>query len=182
MIVQPHPHFAAPALAAIALFGSGCGIGDFDVQRAIGEQRVSGSPLSALLDTFFDAPIPMDVDIEQETAARDGGPAQAAHLTRLDFNITPTAMVSPDRDDFSFLQTVSVYIESTRSDSALPRQKIAEALDIGEVSTLRFRTLRDVDVLPYTEEGARFVSEARGNAPPDDVTFAGSFAVTIELF
>jgi hypothetical protein len=123
----------------------------------------------------------MDVDIEQETTARDSGPAQAAHLTRLDFHITPTAMLAPDQDDFSFLQSVTVYIESTRSGSALPRQKIAEALDIGEVSTLRFQTLRAVDVLPYTEEGARFVSEARGNAPPDDVTFAGSFDVTIEL-
>jgi hypothetical protein len=160
----------------------GCGIGDFDVERGISEQRVPGNALSGLLETFFDAPIPMNVNIEEETAARDTGPAKAARLTRLDFRITPSAMAAPDQDDFSFLQSVTVYVESTRAGSSLARQKIAEALDIEATAALRFRTLGSVDLLPYTQEGARFVSEAQGSAPADDVTFAGSFTVTVELF
>jgi hypothetical protein len=167
-------------LAGLALCG--CGIADFDVERGISEQRVPGNALSGLLETFFDTPIPMNVNIQEETAARDSGPAQSAHLTRLDFRITTSAMSAPDKDDFSFLRSASVFIESTRAGSALPRQKIAEARDIEASVALNFRTFDRVDVLPYTEEGARFVSEAEASAPPDDVTFEGSFTVSVELF
>jgi hypothetical protein len=167
-------------MASVGL--SGCGIGDFDVERGISEQRVPGNALSALLETFFDMPIPMNVNLEEETAARDSGPAQSAHLTRLDFRVTASAMSTPDKDDFSFLRSVTVFIESTRAGSTLPRQKIAEAEDIQASVALSFRTFDRVDVLPYTEEGARFVSEAQASAPPDDVTFDGSFTVSVELF
>jgi hypothetical protein len=165
--------------AALALMG--CGIGDFDIDRGISEQRVPGNALSGLLDTFFDTPIPMDVNIQQETSARDSGPAQSAHLSRLDFRITPSAMLAPDKDDFSFLDSATVFIESTKAGSTLQRKKIAEALDVKATNVLRFRTFGGVNVLPYTEEGARFVSEAEGSAPPDDVSFDGSFTVTVEL-
>ncbi|MEO8178781.1 MAG: hypothetical protein ABI895_08110 [Deltaproteobacteria bacterium] len=159
-----------------------CGIGDFDVDRSIDEQSVRGNALSSLLDTFFNSPIPMNVNIREETSARDSGPAKSAHLTRLEFQITKTAMAAPDSDDFSFLDSVTVYVESTKAGSSLPREKIAEALDIKAESKLAFHTFDSVDVLPYSEEGARFVSEASGHAPPDDVTFNGGLTVTVELF
>jgi hypothetical protein len=177
--VQPRA-LALTASAGLCLWG--CGIGDFDVERGISEQRVPGNALSGLLETFFDTPIPMNVNIQEETAARDSGPAQSAHLTRLDFRITASAMSAPDKDDFSFLRSASVFIESTRAGSELPRQKIAEAEDIQASAVLSFHTFDRVDILPYTEEGARFVSEAEASAPPDDVTFEGSFTVSVELF
>jgi hypothetical protein len=77
---------------------------------------------------------------------------------------------------------VTVYIESTKAGSSLPRAKIAQALDVKAESKLSFDTVETVDVLPYSEEGARFVSEASGHAPPDDVTFNGRLTVTVELF
>lgn len=160
----------------------GCGIDDFDVDRDMGEQRVPGNALSGLLDTLFNAPVPMNINVQQETSARDSGPAQSAHLTRLELRITNTAMVAPDTDDFSFLQSATVYVESTKAGSSLPRQKIAEARDIKATSKLGFHTFDRVDVLPYSEEGARFVSEVNGHVPADDVTFGGGFTVTVELF
>ena len=175
---------AATDLMSVWCLGAalGCGIGDFDVDRQIDEQRVPGNALSGLLDSFFNAPIPMNVNMQEELAAHDAGPASSAHLTRLEFRITKSAMVSPDTDDFSFLESATVYVESSKAGSSLPRQKIAEALDVTGSDRLRFHTFHSVDVLPYSEEGARFVSEADGHAPPDDVTFDGGFTVGVELF
>jgi hypothetical protein len=173
-------------LVSLSCLGAllGCSIGDFDVDRHIDEQRVPGNALSGLLDTFLNAPVPMNVNVREETSAHDSGPASSAHLTRLEFRITKTAMAAPDTDDFSFLQSATVYVESTKAGSSLARQKIAEALDLDlePSSKLRFRTFDAVDVLPYSEEGARFVSEASGHAPSDDVSFDGGFTITVELF
>jgi hypothetical protein len=178
-VINPRSTLLALAVGWMVL--PGCGIGDFDVDRSISEQRVPGNALSGLLETFFNMPIPMNVNIKEETSARDSGPARAAHLSRLDFRITPSAMVAPDTDDFSFLDSATVYIESTKAGTRLQRKKIAEALDVKASAVLHFRTFAGVDVLPYTEEGARFVSEAEATAPPDDVSFDGGFTVTIEL-
>jgi hypothetical protein len=178
---QPPTIPAALLLLLLSALPS-CGIGDFDIERSIDEQSVPGNALSGLLDTFFNAPIPMNVNIREQTSARDSGPAKSAHLTRLEFQITKTAMTAPDTDDFSFLDSVTVYIESTKAGSSLPRAKIAQALDVKAESKLSFDTVETVDVLPYSEEGARFVSEASGHAPPDDVTFNGRLTVTVELF
>ena len=48
-------------------------LGASPLDRGIGEQRVPGNALTGLLETFFDAPVPMNVNIEEETAARDTG-------------------------------------------------------------------------------------------------------------
>ncbi len=45
----------------------GCSIGDFDVDRRIDEQRVPGNALSGLLDSFFNVPVPMNLDLNEET-------------------------------------------------------------------------------------------------------------------
>jgi hypothetical protein len=157
-------------------------VGDFDVERTIAEQRVAGNPLAGLLDTLFAVPIAMDVDIASETAARDAGPAQAAHLKELALDVTATAEGPSDEDDFGFLDSVEVFIESTRPDTTLPRTRIAQALDIAPSRRLTFDVVSSVDVLPYSEEGSRFVSEVEGTVPPDDVTFAGRFTLRVELF
>lgn len=175
------PRPLLPVLALITL-PSCASLGDFDVERSIDEQRVTGSPLAGLLDELFAVPIPMDVDIASETAARDAGPAEAARLTELVLQITGTAQSSGDTDDFGFLDSVSVFIESTREGSHLPRTLIAEAADIAPSARLEFQVMRSVDVLPYAEEGSRFSSEVDGSVPPDDVSFAGRFTLRVELF
>jgi hypothetical protein len=175
-----------PVLVVLTLTGSllsGCiNVGDFDVDRTIAEQRVRGNALAGLLDTLFAVPIPMDVDIASETAARDAGPAQSARLTELVLDITAAAEGPSDQDDFGFLDSVQVFVESTKADTTLPRTRIAQALEIAPSRRLSFEVVSSVDVLPYAEEGSRFVSEVEGTVPPDDVAFAGSFRLRVELF
>lgn len=173
---------AVPALLSFAALPACAGVGDFDVERAIAEQRVQGSPIPGLLDGLFAVPIPMDVDIESETAARDAGLAQAARLKVLVLQITDSAEGAGDSDDFGFLDSVDVFIESTREGSRLPRALIAQARDIAPSPRLDFDVIRSLDVLPYAEEGSRFTSEVEGRVPPDDVSFAGRFTLRVELF
>jgi len=170
------------ALAALAALTSCAGIGDFDVERSIAEQRIEGNPLAGVLSDLFAVPIPMDVDIASETSARDTGPAKSAHLRDLELRITATSEGPSDTDDFEFLDSVNVFIESTRQGSSLPRVRIAQALDIAAGRDLSFEAVRSVDVLPYADEGSRFVSEVEGSVPRDDVSFAGSFTLRVELF
>lgn len=169
-------------VSILAALASCVSVGDFDVERSIAEQRVEGNPLAGLLDTLFAVPVPMDVDVASETAARDTGPAQAAHLRELVFDVTAAGEGGSDEDDFGFLDSVVVFIESTKADSTLPRTRIAQALDIAPSRRLTFDVTRSVDVLPYSEEGSRFVSEVNGTVPPDDVTFSGHFTLRVELF
>jgi hypothetical protein len=175
------PRIALTVLA-FPLLPACASIGDFDVERTIAEQHVEGSPIAGLLGDLFQVPIPMDVNIASETAARDAGPAQAAHLKALVLQITDTDQGAGDTDDFGFLDSVDVFIESTRSGTSLPRTRIAQATDIEASSRLEFDVIRSVNVLPYAEEGSRFTSEVEGSVPPDDVSFAGRFTLRVELF
>jgi hypothetical protein len=162
---------------------TGCAsLGDFDVERTIAEQRVPGNPLAGLLKDLFAVPIPMNVDIASETAARDTGPAKSARLRELLLTITPTAEGPSDQDDFGFLDSVAVFIESTREGTSLPRTQIAIAEDITATERLVFDVVDSVNVLPYANEGSRFTSEVDGSAPPDDVSFDGSFTLRVEVF
>ena len=168
---------------SIATCGAlGCGALDFDVERPIPEQRVPGSVVSAVLGDFFESPIPIDVDIASETAARDTGPADSIHLTVLELSITDTARPEGDEDDFGFIDRVDVFVESSRADSTLPRVKVAELGTVQYGATeLSLDTFEDVDLLPYVEEGARMNAEASGTAPPDDVTYDGRVVLTVEV-
>jgi hypothetical protein len=172
----------ALALLAFPWLPACASVGDFDVERSIAEQHVQGSPIAGLLGDLFAVPIAMDVNIASETAARDAGPAQAAHLKALVLEITDNDESSGDSDDFGFLDSVDVFIESTRSGTSLPRTRIAQAADIEASARLEFEVIRSVNVLPYSEEGSRFTSEVEGSVPPDDVSFAGRFTLRVELF
>jgi hypothetical protein len=173
----------AAALSAALGAASGCAsLGDFDVDRSIAEQRVQGNPLAGVLNTLFAVPIPMDVAIQSETAARDTGPAKAAHLREIGLEITDTSTSAGDTDDFGFLDAVDVYIESTRAGTSLPRVLIARATNIEASQRLDFDVMRSVDLLPYADEGSRFTSDVQGSVPPDDVSFDGHFTLRVELF
>jgi hypothetical protein len=168
-------------IATCLVWTTGCLRADFDVDRDIAEQRVPGSLVSGLLDDLLAAPIAMNVDVASETEARGTGPATAARLSLLELSITDTAETGSDDDDFAFLDEVSVFVESTREGSSLPRLLVAEARGESGLRTLRFTTIDGVDLLAHVEEGARFASEAVGRVPPDDVTFDGAYRVRIEI-
>ena len=47
-------------------------------------------------------------------------------------------------------------------------------------TTVRFRA-EGVDLKPYIDRGARFVTSATGRVPPDDVTFDGRMTIRVEV-
>ncbi len=153
---------------------------EFDVSRELPEQRLEGNVLSEVLEGIFENPITFDVNVQAETAARDTGPAQSAHMQSLTLRITETAETEGDEDNFNFLETVDIYIESAEQDSSLPRKKIAELPEITpDQKRLEFITDQSVNLLPYANEGAVITSEASGSPPPDEVSFAGSYTIRI---
>lgn len=177
----PRIAIAGLLLAALPFIGA-CGALDFEIQRDIPEQRIEGNIVSQLLDGIFENPIRMNVDIQQETEARDTGPAQAAAMRSIVLNITDTAAQANDTDDFDFLESVTLYIESSKDGSTLPRAKLAELATVpADATTLDIPTFEEVDLLPYANEGAIITSEATGTAPPDDVTFDGSYVIFVDV-
>jgi hypothetical protein len=167
----------------VSLLLSGCsGVGAFEVPIELQESRVAGSLVGGLLPGFLDVPIPLDVDLEAETAARDAGPVQHVRFSALSFTITTTAEPSGDTDDFAFVDEARIYVESAQSGSTLPRVQVAI---LGQPPSgardISFDTDETIDLLPYIEEGARLTSEATGRQPPDDVTFVGLAVLTAEV-
>ena len=168
-----------PFLALLPLFAGGCGALDFDVNQAIPEQRVTGSLAGAIFGTLIPSPFPLTIDLAQETKARGTGPVKAAGLKSLTFAITDTASAGSVHD-FRFVQTVDIYIESTKSGTTLTRQKIADLPSPpGNQTTLNLRTYPEINLLPYINEGSRITSMASGTVPPNDVTFNGQIAVHV---
>ena len=156
---------------ALFVLAAGCSVLDFNVDQDIEEQVIEGSPLPGVLDGFLAAPI--QLDLQSEIAAQETGPVDQVRLTSLSFDITATARPAGDTDDWSFLTSVDLYVESTMAGSNLPRTKVASVTNPGAVTRLVFTPVDGVNLLPYVNEGARLVTEASGNAPPDDVSFAG---------
>lgn len=174
-----------PILAlSAALAVSACGprgFASFALGYDTAEQQVDGNPLGGLLGNAIDVPIPLDVDLAAETAARDTGPAQHVHLTELRLDITETAEVAPDTDDFDFVDRIEIFVESSQSGSALPRQRVASLEAVPRGARSISLTPDDVDLIDYLREGARLTSSASGTVPPDDVTFAGHLELAIEV-
>src|SRR5690242_11967490 len=102
---------------------AGCGIADFDVDQPVMEQRIQGSPLPGPLAALF--PLPLDVDISAKIKAMDSGPIDSVSLKTLTLTITATAMPPGDHDDWSFVDSVDVYVSSSKQGSTLPKTKIA---------------------------------------------------------
>lgn len=164
-------------LFVVAALLGGCGVFDFDIQQPVPEQRISGSVVSAVLGSFIPSPFPLTINLEQETKARGTGPVKAAGLKTLTFQITNTAMPA---GDFGFVQSVDVFIESTKQGTTLTKQKIADLPSPpGAVQTLNLHTYPDINLLPFINEGSRITSTATGTTPPRDTTFNGQIVVHV---
>lgn len=171
-------------LLALGLAASGCvGVGSFELVVPIAEQRIDGNPLGGLLGgALFELPIPLDVDLAAETAARDTGPAQHVRLASLSLSITASSEPAGDSDDFEFVDSAEIFVESRDPATSLPRARIArvDTVEPG-TRTLVFLVDDDVDLLPYVQEGARLSSRASGRVPPDDVSFDGRVVLAVEV-
>jgi hypothetical protein len=161
----------------VAAMLAGCGVADFDIEQPVLEQRVQGSPLPGPLAALF--PLPLDVNISQKIKEMETGPIDSVTLSRLSLKITAAAMPSGDRDDWSFVDAIHVFVKSSQSGSSLPRVEIARVAMPGRVTTLAFEVMTDVDLQPYIEEGSIVEGESSGRLPEDDVTYDGEGVFTV---
>lgn len=165
-----HTLVLVPLLAA-----AGCaGFLMFRVTESIEEQRVSASQIGPVLT------MPITLDLEAETAARDTGPARHVYLETLTLSVTTTAEPPGDVDDLAFLQGAEIFIESSNPQSNLPRQRVAALAPIAEGDRTATFVADDVDIIEYAREGARLTATAEGTLPPDDVTFDGQYTLVLD--
>lgn len=159
------------------LFLTGCGVADFDVSRDVPESRITGNPLPTVLEGVLDAPLA--IDIQGDIEAHDAGPIESITLTRLVLDITKTDEPPGDADDWSFLASARIHVESTAPSSNLPRVEVAHVVEPGDVTRLDFEPDSNVNLRPYVEEGAQMTAETEGEAPPDDTTYDGVVVFTV---
>jgi hypothetical protein len=164
-------------LACVAPLVAACGIADFDVSQDIPEQHVPGSSIPGPIAALF--PLPIDLDISSKIKARDTGPIDSVTLSSLAMTITATDRPSGDTDDWAFVTHVDVFLQSTKSGSALPRVKIAMVSNPGAVQTMAFEVDAGINLKPYIDEGSQIDTSASATAPSDDVSYAGSSVFTV---
>src|SRR4051794_35798102 len=116
-------------LAIALLAATGCGIADFDVTQPIIEQRVQGSALPGPLGALF--PLPLSLDLSAKIKQQESGPIDSVTLSSLKLTITMTAEPSGDTDDWSFVDSIDVFVSSSKSGSALPKARIAHVMSPG---------------------------------------------------
>ena len=162
-------------LAAIVSTGSlGCGLASFDVSQNIPEQTVPGSPLGALLPASLFA-IPMNIDIQSETAGRKTGPTSSATLKSVSLTIT-----SPSGATFDFVDSIAIRVSST-GNTSLPEVEIARLEPVPGTGTIVIPPTGGVDLLPYVEAGATITATASGHMPASNTTYVGTVVITIHV-
>jgi hypothetical protein len=167
--------FVIAALTSIA--SSGCGVADFDITQPVPEQRVSGSPLPGPLAVLF--PLPLSIDISSKIKAMETGPIDSVTLSKLTLKITAGGMTSGDTDNWSFVDSIHVYVKSNKSGTTLPRVEIANITSPGAVTTMEFHVVDTVNLDPYVNEGSVVEGESMGRLPEDDVTYDGEGVFTV---
>ena len=161
-----------------------CGLISFDLDQEIAENTVKGIDLlNPALDanTFF-PPIALNLNLDQEIAARETGPASAAYLKSVTLEITDKAKSNPaDEDSFDFFQELQIFIEA--KNGSLPKKKVAWVKDFSAKSTVLNLTVDEtVDLLPYINAGSKISCAAGGLFPPqDDVSYKGKLTVTVKI-
>ncbi|MBX7115071.1 MAG: hypothetical protein K1X64_12145 [Myxococcaceae bacterium] len=162
---------------SVAIFLSGCGLIQFDVEEALPEQRVAGNPLGGVLPSFVPTPFKLNIDLKAETEKRGTGPATHAFLKELTLSVTPKSKPS---GNFNFLDEVHISIAPTSG--SLPKVEIARAAPVAKALTvLNFELVPNVDLLPYMNAGAELTANATGQQPSSDVTFDGKVVVNVKL-
>ena len=174
-------------LALIAMGGvttSSCGIFDFEVGYLIPTQTVSGNAVAAAAGqlipagSFFPNPFSFTINLEQETSARDTGPASKVWLKSLSLSLD-SASIEPN---FDWLDELHVYVESTKAGTTLSKQEIALLAPVAKgLRTLQLTMRANVDLLPYINEGNKVTSQATARSPAQDVVFSGAAVFRVEV-
>ena len=156
--------------ALVLVLLAGCGIADFDIDQPIPSQTIQGSGIPAPLAALF--PLPLSLDLTAQIKARDTGPIGGVTLSALSLTITSAG-------DWSFVDHVNVFVESTKTGSTLPKVEIAHVMSPGAVKTMTFTVDGSVNLKPYVDEGGKVDSEGSGTAPSMDVTYDGQATFTV---
>ncbi len=154
----------------------GCGIADFDISQSIPAQTIPGSQVPTPLSGVF--PLPLNLDLNSQIQSRNTGAINAITLSSLTLHITSSG------SDWSFVKTVDVSVESTKSGTTLPKVKIASVASPGPgaVQTMSFEVEGSVNLKPYVDEGSQVDSAGTGTEPTSNVTFDGTTVFTIHPF
>jgi hypothetical protein len=150
---------------------AGCGITDFDVDQPVQPQTIQGSGIPAPLAAVF--PLPLTLDLDAKIKAKDTGPIDSVTLSSLTLHITSSG------GDWSFVKSIDVSVESTRSGTTLPKVKIASVSSPGATQTLTFVVEHGVNLKPYIDEGSQVDSSGSGTQPTQDVSFDGKGVFTV---
>ena len=166
------------AMVALAVATAGCGAISFDVDQAVPEQQVNGSPLAALLGSFLPQPFAITIDIKQETEKRSTGPARSANLKEIVFQATPHGA---PRGNFDFVDEIHIFVAPAGT-SALPMVEIASSKPVPKgQTTLKLDIVPGVDLLPYINVGATISATATGRQPAQTFTYDGTVTVTVHI-
>jgi hypothetical protein len=170
---------AARALSIVcALAVAGCGAIGFDVEQAVPEQQVNGSPLGALLGSFLPQPFAITINVKQETEKRSTGPARSANLKEIAFRTTPH---DAPRGNFDFVDEIHIFVAAP-SGSTLPMVEIATLKPVPKgLTTIKLDIVPGIDLLPYINEGATISATATGRQPAQTITYDGSVTVTVHI-
>jgi hypothetical protein len=158
-------------LAACLVAVAGCGLIKFDVDQAIPEQTVPGSPLGALLPPMLFS-VPLQVDLEGSAKAHGAGAASGAYLKSVTLTVT-----APPGETFAFLDSITLSITA-------PGQTEVELAKLAPVPAAGAVTLSPaarVNLLPYIKSGATITTKAVGRPPAQDIKFNGKVVITIEV-
>jgi hypothetical protein len=163
---------AMKTLAALMLIAvAGCSVADFDVTRAIPSETIAGTG-SLPSATSPDTAQPLDVPLHQVVDSSSTGFVNSIYLSDLTLDIHSTG-------DWSFVQSMDLYIASTMSGTTLPKVVVASASAPGAVTKLNLAITPDVDLVPYINEGAVLTATATGTQPSHDVTLDGQFTLHV---
>ena len=94
--------------------------------------------------------------------------------------ISNTSMPSGDTDNFDWIQSGEIYIESADKATILPRRRIAEITSVqpGQ-TTLNIKVSSELNLLQYITEGNLVSSTGMATQPTDDVSFTGKVTLHV---
>ncbi len=130
-------------------------------------QTVQGTGVPTPLAPLF--PLPLSLDLSSKIKAMNTGPIKSVTLSSLELTITKPTDGSMD---WTFVDQIDVYVESTKSGTTLPKAKIAT---VSKPTGLKMTFTVDgsVNLKPYVDEGSQVDSSGTGHAPASDVTYEG---------
>jgi hypothetical protein len=170
------------AIAAIAMAACSHGGVEIPITRTLAPQTIPGDATAHQLAVSGVLPDSQKLSLEWRLsqAPTDTTGVAWASLSAVQLTIDPPTDGSPT-PCWDFVETVTLRVASTKSDSTLEPVEIARTTAPGCTQTLTLDTDPNVDLSPYAREGFNLIVTASGIPPERDVTFSGSYTLTLSV-